>query len=444
MTSPRTLFAASLLTTTGLCFTTGHATGQSLYWNSASASATGSGGVYLPTPVNALDALSTNPAGLTEVRRPVANLSAAAVFSRGSFSNSVNSNAPLRTAPAVAPFGAFAMPLGRSRWTAGVAVVPDFAAVADWTYVDAPGTAGASYGLQRHRSSITAYRTTAGIGFAVNPRLSFGLAMGADRNTNSLHAPYIFQSQPVVKGLKTLLALDTEGVGVNGSAGLLARPSRTLQIGLSYRSATHIHSTGTATGNIGAQLAALGLGGARPDFAYRAAVSNTFPQSATVHGSWAVHPRWSVALQGEWVDWARAFHTLDVSLTNGNNADINALLQSSSLQDRVPLNWKEQFPVHIGVEHSLSEFVVARAGYAHANRAVPASTLTPLTAAIHGDAVSAGAGLHRGRFITDAAYTCIPSATTHVTHSGLATPQYDNSRTTVGLQTLTVSTTLVF
>ncbi len=87
--------------------------------------------------------------------------------------------------------------------------------------MDAPGVAGASYGLQEQKSAILAGRAAAGLGIMVTPRLSFGVTVGADYNTNTLIAPYIFQSQPQLAGLKTLLALRTSGYGWNGSVGAL-------------------------------------------------------------------------------------------------------------------------------------------------------------------------------------------------------------------------------
>src|SRR5204862_8129661 len=83
------------------------------------------------------------------------------------------------------------------------------------------------------------------------------------------------QRQPQLRGLKTLLDLETRGFGANATAGLLYRPHRSVQLGLSYTSPTHVHTEGEATGNVGAQLATLGLA-LRPDFRYDAEVDTHF------------------------------------------------------------------------------------------------------------------------------------------------------------------------
>ncbi len=435
-------FALLLSASLGAASSAAHA--QGFYWNTVSARATAVGGVYVPSATAPLDAMSTNPAGLAELKRHVVEAGATGVFARGSFINSVNNNVPMRTAPGAVPFGAFGMPLHGGRFVMGFSALPELTSVSNWTYLDAPGALGASYGLQQNKSAVTVFRSAAGVGMTLHSRLSIGATFGVSYNSNLLHSPYIFQSQPVVKGLKTLLDLKTSGTGVNGSAGFLLKASRRVQVGVGYRSPTYVRSTGVATGNLGVQLAAAGLGGARPDFRYDAVVHNVFPQGITAHGNVALTPKLSLALQGEWLNWKRAFKTLNVDLSNGNNADINGLLKSSSLHDEVPLDWKNQFPVRAGLERSLGESMVARVGYVHANNAVPGSTTTPLTAAIFTDQVAAGGGWHKGGFAVDGAYAFVPTAASHTGISKLKAGEYSNSSVHVGTQVLTVTTVWVF
>ena len=96
------------------------ASAQDFYWNSASTRSLALGGVYVPSTSDAIGALTTNPAGLTYLSGPTLDLSMSAVFARGSFSNSVNNNAPMTTSPGVIPYGAFGMPIGNAdqlrRW----------------------------------------------------------------------------------------------------------------------------------------------------------------------------------------------------------------------------------------------------------------------------------------------------------------------------------------
>jgi long-subunit fatty acid transport protein len=406
---------------------------QNFYWNTASARSQALGGVYTPSSSDPLDALATNPAGLTAIGQRAVQLNLNVIFPRGSFSDVVNTNSQLSQTPGALPYGAFASRIGKSRFTFGIGFVPDLMTEANWRYVDAPGTAGATYGMQVQKSAILAGRAVAGLGFMVNRKLSVGLTVGADYNSNTLDAPYIFQTQPTLAGLKTLLDLHTAGYGWNGSVGARYTPTRKVQIGAAYKTRTLIHSYGTATGDAYAQFQALDLD-APSTFAYSAMVRNILPQSVIGSVSWRVKPRLLLAFQTDWVNWKDSFHVLPVSLTGGTNAAINGLLDSTSLQDNVPLDWKDQYSFHVGGERSVTENGTVRFGYAHSNNPVPGSTLTPLTAAIMMNDISAGYGYKMGRSRIDFTYTYDPTAQADVQHSSLLAGEYNNSQVKVGMQ----------
>ena len=416
---------------------------QDFYWNTTSARSQALGGAYVPSSSGALDALAANPAGLSTLTARTLDFSLSTIFARGNFSNSVNANSPLQTSPGVIPYGAFGMPVPRTRLTVAAGLVPELMSVSDWNYMDAPGAAGATYGLQRNKSAILAVRGVAGGSFAVSKWLSIGGTMGWDYNSNTLTTPYIFQSHPALAGLKTLLDLHTNGVGRNYSVGILASPGKKVQFGVAWKSRTIINSEGTATGNIGVQLAAVGLA-ARPDFAYSAAVRNTLPQSVIAHVAWKVDRSWMLALQSNWINWKDAFTTLPVALTNGNNTDINGLLGTNTLNDGVPLDWKDQVSVRAGVERLVTENVSVRGGFAHGNNPVPSSTLSPLTAAIMKDQITTGLGFRHGRARFDAAYGFGFKAHASVGQSALKSGEYNNSHVGLGTQALTLNTSIQF
>lgn len=417
---------------------------QGFDWTTASAGSMALGGVYLPSQGSVLDALAANPAGLNSVGSRTVDLSITGMFLRGSFSNSVNSNAQLNTGAGAIPYGAFGMPIGHSRWSVGVGVLPELMSISNWNYVDAPGVAGASYGLQKYRSAIIAARGVAGVSFAVNKRLSIGVSASGVYNSNVLETPYVFQSNPALAGLKTQLALRTTGAGWNTSVGVVANPTDRFQFNAAWKSRTTVNSTGDANGNIGVQLAALGLGGARPDFHYLAAVKNILPQSVLAGMSLRVDGRWVFAFQGDWVNWGSAFQSLPVSLSNGNNGDINGLLGTSSIFDRVPLNWHDQYTFHGGVQRLVTESVSLRAGFSHANNPIPASTLLPLTAAIMKNEISTGVGYRHGPWGIDLAYGFDPTVKEHVAQSAILSGEYNNSTTKIGTQSLQLNTSFHF
>jgi len=419
---------------------------QDFYQTVSSAQSLARGGVYVPSSSGVMDALSANPAGLTALGGRTVDMSVSTVFTRGSFANSVNQAGSIKSFAGVLPYGAFGAPIGQSRFSIGLGVMPELLMGADWSYVDAPGVAGATYGLQRHKSAILAARSAAGVGVRVSPNLSVGGSFGVVYNSNTLQAPYIFQSHPVLAGLKTLLDLNTDGIGWNASVGAMMRPSDGVQLGLSWKSRTVIESNGTATGNIGQQFTALGapFSSFQPDFQYSAMVRNVLPQSVLANVAWQPNSLWVLGFQTGWVNWKNAFVALPVTLTNGTNADINAVLGSSSISDTVPLNWKDQFSFRAGIERLLGENVSWSGGFAHANNPVPNSTLNPMTAAIMSDQLSTGLAYTTGPYRLSFAYSLGLTAEANVQASSLLAGEYSNSQTRVGTQALTFGTSIRF
>ena len=192
----------------------------------------------------------------------------------------------MTTSPGVIPYGAFGMPIRHTGFTFGVGFAPDLASVSDWHYVDAPGVAGATYGMQEQKSAILAGRAMAGLSYAFSRKLSVGVTAGADYNSNTLQAPYIFQSQPTLAGLKTLLDLHTYGVGWNTSVGVMVEPTKNLDLGVAWKSHTVIVTNGLASGDVGAQFAALGIS-APSTFTSTQALKMSFPSQlrATLRGT---------------------------------------------------------------------------------------------------------------------------------------------------------------
>jgi long-subunit fatty acid transport protein len=419
------------------------ASAQDFYWSSASTRSLALGGVYVPSTSDALGALTTNPAGLTYLSSPTLDLSMSAVFARGSFSNSVNSNSQMTTAPGVIPYGAFGMPIGKSRFSFGAGFAPDLVSVSDWKYVDAPGFAGVTYGMQENKSAILAGRAMVGLSYAFSHKFSLGMTAGADYNSNTLHAPYIFQSQPTLAGAKTLLDLHTYGTGWNMSVGAMFEPTKSVDLGVAWKSHTVIVTNGLASGDSSALFTALGAN-APSNFSYNASVKNILPQSVNANVAWHVNPRWTLVFQTDWVNWSNAFVNLPVTLTNGSNAVINSVVGSSTLVDGVPLNWKDQYSFHGGVERLLTENMSVRFGYAHGNDPVPSGTLTPMTAAIMTNQLSTGLAYHMGRSRLDFAYTFDPIAQQQVGQSNLLAGEYNNSTDRVGLQSLSLGYTFQF
>jgi len=421
----------------GLCNQSALADG--IYRNGIGARSMSLAGSEVAVAEDALGSMSANPAGLAWLKHLELQLGAVGAYAQGSFNNAFNKDAPLNALGGFPEF-AFALPLGDSPVTIGISSAPDAALSADWHYNDSPGgLGGVSYGAQRYRSEILLQRSALGAAVKLGDKWSLGASVGLVYNKNKLQAPYIFQNTPGVAGAKTLLDLDTDGLGVNADFGVLFRPNEHWQFGLNYRTETSVRSHGHASGDIGPQLALPSV-----PFNYDAQVNNHFPQAVTAGAAWQFHPQWRLSLQLDWVNWANTFDRLPVHLTNGDSAIINGALGTTTIDDHVPLNWRNSVVYRAGVEYAASESWRLRAGYSYGRSPVPNETLTPLTATINEHTLALGAGWQRGRYNIDFGYQLELPAERNVGVSALRSGEYSNSSVETTVHWLGVTTGVKF
>lgn len=417
-----------------------------IYEDGVGARAMALGGADVAWARGPLAAFGNNPAGLTELHGQFLELGGVGVIPQGRFRNTADAHSSLRTSLGGWPEIAFGLSPANCPARVFAGVAPEAALASEWRYIDPPGGAdgNTSYGRQRHESEITVLRAGAGASIDLTPQISFGASIGAIYNENRLHAPYIFQTQPVLRGVKTLLDLETSGWGVNAQFGLLLRPQKELQFGLTYKTRAVVNSSGDASGNAGVQLGNIGLGAARPDFHYDANVINAFPQMISGGVSWQVHPQLRLAAQLDWIDWSGAFDDLHVKLKHGNNADLNGVVGSDRMEDFVPLDWKDQLVVRLGGEYSATDTIQIRGGYSYGRSPVPEETLTPLTAVIMEHSLTTGAGWQNGRWSVDVAYQWSLPNTQRVGTSELRSGEYSQTATRIGVHWFGLTTGVRF
>lgn len=400
------------------------------------------GGAGLATPEGPLEAAAGNPAGF---REPSLQLGGWGGVVDGQFSNRANPQGNLDSNLGVAPELAVSVPLGDSPVALGFGIVPEAAAGLDWQLNDTPGgaTGTTSYGRRRHHAEFLALRTVAGLSVALHETLTIGASTGATYTRNVLEAPYVFQSHPALRGLKTLLDLETDGWGMNGALGLVYRPHPDLSLGLSYQAPTSFETTGVAEGNAGEQLRDLGGGfaGVRPDFRYDARVMTALPQVVSAGFTWQATEWLRWVGQVEWADWSNAFDRLDITLTGGNNADLNGFLGTDRIDDTVPLRWKDTWVFRTGFEVPVSDAIRLRAGYAFGESPVPAETMTPMSAAILEHLVTAGAEWTRDRWSIGLAYQYGFESSQGVGASDLRSGEFTGSSTRLEFHGFGLTTT---
>ena len=408
--------------------------------NGVGAQSAGVAGASVANTDDAVSSMALNPSALGFADAMDLYLSGTGVSGSGKFEDQFGTRAKMSEQWRFLPDLVFRAPVAKDV-TLGFSVIPDSSRIADWDFVDPPGGAGGktSYGFQRHDSEIENVRAALGVGWRISDEFSVGASIGGVYDRNELDVPYIFQSHPVLAGMKTLLEMETDGLGVNGDIGITWKPIKMLSFGLSYRTPTRFDTSGSAVGDIGAQLRSLGLAGVPSKFYYDADIVTKLPQKISFGPSWQATDRLRLSAQVDWINWSQAFDTLNVHLSNGSNPAINSLLASNGINDSIALKWRDQFVYRAGVEYSLTPQWVLRAGYAHGNTPVPDSTLLPMTAAITEDTLAAGIGYVGTSFRIDLSYQRDLNASQFASGSDITGTEYKNSSVTVGANWLALT-----
>ena len=111
----------------------------------------------------------------------------------------------------------------------GIGLVPELMSESNWNYVDAPGAAGASYGLQQQKSAILAARAVAGVGVALTNKISLGASVGAVTTRTRWTLP-IFSNHSGGRRLEDTARSPHDGRGMERERGGDRTPSSRVQL----------------------------------------------------------------------------------------------------------------------------------------------------------------------------------------------------------------------
>ncbi|MBN1634739.1 MAG: outer membrane protein transport protein [Ignavibacteria bacterium] len=89
----------------------------------------------------------------------------------------------------------------------------------------------------------------------------------------------------------------------------------------------------------------------------------------------------------EFINWYKAFDKMELTLTEGDNANINKMLNAGGngqqpLTVDFPLAWKDAYAFKIGGEYDVSPCLILRAGYAYNTNPIPEETVISILPAI--------------------------------------------------------------
>lgn len=205
-------------------------------------------------------------------------------------------------------------------------------------------------------------------------------------------------------------------LGFNGKIGVAYKPSEKFSFGINYSLPVNLtYKKGTASMDMGYQMNnAMGkvMAGIQQQYPgttqqqamemamdmftqmgidltkgvadkYDATAKFGLPQSVAAGVFYAPVKKLRLAADAEWINWAKAFDQMDISLTKGTNTNISKMMGTSgSISMAFPMLWKNTVVIRTGVEYDIVPAVVLRGGYVYGSNPVPSSTVFPVFPAI--------------------------------------------------------------
>jgi long-chain fatty acid transport protein len=166
---------------------------------------------------------------------------------------------------------------------------------------------------------------------------------------------------------------------------------------------------------------------------YNAKARFGLPQSVAVGASWSPAKKLRIGIDGEWINWKNAFDQMDISLSNGTNANINKMMGSDgNIEMAFPMRWKNTVIIRTGIEYDASRAVTVRGGYVYGSNPVPPATLFPVFPAIVKDHVTAGVSVKLSdAFKVNGAYEYAFRNSETASEKSLIAGEYNNSESSL-------------
>jgi len=248
--------------------------------------------------------------------------------------------------------------------------------------------------------------------------------------------------------------------GFEGKIGFAYKLNEKMAFGLSYTSASTLtYKNGKATMDMTAQLndafgkavqGAMSQGMSQADAQAtvmgqfsamgidlsKGAIANydlenklKFPQMFGLGASYKPDDKISLALDLQWANWKNAFDKMSLSLSNGNNSNINTMLgNNGNFSLDFPMDWKDAVMVRLGAEYVLNEDITLRGGFSYGSNPVPSSTIFPVFPAIVENHLTVGGSYKlTGNFSVNAAYELVLNKDLNADPVSKIASEYNNS-----------------
>ena len=216
------------------------------------------------------------------------------------------------------------------------------------------------YGEQKYASDACLTKVLFGFGWKITEGLSVGIAAGPSYSQVELEEPYAFQGGNL-QGASALIDIEADDWAFAWNIGAQWEISSNTTIGISYHYQDKFEMSGDldldVTGN---PMFAPPSPVALTDHTARYDVEFDFkwPQSLGVGIAHRFKSGHGISADVKWTDWSSAFDEVTFELSDGDNAEVNALAGDEP-EDTVPLDWKDSYSFCLAFLGQLQGFRVA-------------------------------------------------------------------------------------
>jgi long-chain fatty acid transport protein len=313
-------------------------------------------------------ALNTNPAGLTQIKAPLADMFGSMLRTTDLVhKDSLGNEEHASNRYTFLAGGGYARPIENTECTAGVGLFAQGGAGGVFDNINTP------FGGRDDLSSLFGIaKIIPGIGCEVNDKLSVGASLNIVYASieQDFFANTSFSAGPVnFAGYKLE---DAAALRTGFKLGAQYRVTPALTLAATYTEKTELPMTG---GSMVADFSAQGLGKVK----YSDATVKGFalPREVALGVAFKPTDDWLISFKLNWLNWDDAINTVTVRGSHSNNALAPAeykLVQSG--------DWKDQWVIATGIAYNWDDRTTLYAGHNYGQNPIPRQNSSPLLAGI--------------------------------------------------------------
>ncbi len=245
-------------------------------------------------------------------------------------------------------------------------------------------------GDRTYKSFGALIRVLPAVSLRLTDRWSVGATTGVAASHIEFEGPNTIQTG-FLAGTPVLLDVQGTGAAFTWSIGSQYKVSSKTTLGVSYQSENRFDLDGKTTTIIP------GIG----ESVFDSTMSLVWPESVGLGVRHAINQRQVASLDLIYYNWQRSFDALGLEMRNASNPIVATF---GTINDTLPLKWRDSLSVRTGFEQTLANQDKLRFGYVYHRNPIPASTQTVYVATPLEHTFSVGYGTRFRGWNLDLAY----------------------------------------